>query len=105
MHCALVNETECWYVQSNVCCRQTQNSLDTQKVLNQEYQPNESAGEHLCSALPHAVMPLSRQISFLDAEAVGGEGSGGALGTPAVLLQWNCQPNLGQPVSEGMLEN
>lgn len=81
-----MSETECWYVQSNVCCRRTQNSLDTQKVLNQEYQPNESEGECLCRALPHAVMPLSRQISCLDAEAVGGEGSGRALGTPAVLL-------------------
>lgn len=70
---------------------QTQNSLDTQNVLNLEYQPSESAGEYLCSALPHAVMPLSRQISCLHAEAVGREGSGRALGTPAVLLHLELQ--------------
>lgn len=81
-----MNETECWYVQSNVCSGQAQNSLDTVKVLNKEFQPNENEGECLCRARPHAVMPLSRQISCLDAEAVGREGSGRALGTPAVLL-------------------
>lgn len=74
---------------------QTQNFLDTQKVLNQEYEPNESEGECLCRPLPRAVMPLSRQISCLDAEAVGREGSGRALGTPAVLLHLELQAKPG----------
>lgn len=74
---------------------QTQNFLDTQKVLNQEYEPNESEGECLCRPLPHAVMPLSRQISCLDGEAVGREGSGRALGTPAVLLHLELQAKPG----------